>query len=215
MQVVTLCSGGLDSVVLAHFIAACGFTQVLLTFDYGQKGREELVCADYCADQLHTTQLRMPLVFPANPLTDTTQSVDGDDPRHWYVPNRNIVFLAHGYSVAASYGAKRVAIASEGGSDVGEIFLSPDDTEETLASYAAMQMLANKGMHTITLWRPFTILQKANVVLLGRVLGVDFTHTWSCYAQKPQHCGVCKGCLGRKIAFRDAGVPDHTEYCNV
>ena len=52
MKLVTLCSGGLDSVVLAHQLAANDVTQTLLFVNYGQKHIKEHFGAILCAEDL-------------------------------------------------------------------------------------------------------------------------------------------------------------------
>ena len=52
MRTIVICSGGLDSVSLAHIIAARGDLSCLVSFDYGQRHRKELDFAAACARRL-------------------------------------------------------------------------------------------------------------------------------------------------------------------
>ena len=49
MDTIVICSGGLDSVTLAHKVAAERRLSGLLSFDYGQRHVKELDCAARCA----------------------------------------------------------------------------------------------------------------------------------------------------------------------
>ena len=55
MDTIVICSGGLDSVSLAHKVAAEQRLQALLSFDYGQRHRKELDFAADCAGRLGVT----------------------------------------------------------------------------------------------------------------------------------------------------------------
>ncbi len=52
MKTIVICSGGLDSVSLAHKVAAEQELFGLLSFDYGQRHRKELDFAAACARHL-------------------------------------------------------------------------------------------------------------------------------------------------------------------
>ena len=49
MKTLVICSGGLDSVTLAHKVAAEQTLTRLVSFDYGQRHRKELDSAQACA----------------------------------------------------------------------------------------------------------------------------------------------------------------------
>ena len=58
----------------------------------------------------------------------------------------------------------------------------------------------------------FVAMNKAAIVRRGAELGVDFSHTWSCYKGGEIHCGTCGTCVERREAFLIAGIPDPTAY---
>jgi 7-cyano-7-deazaguanine synthase len=41
---------------------------------------------------------------------------------------------------------------------------------------------------------------------------VPFEVTWSCYWDRPIHCGTCVSCRERREAFAKVGVEDPVEY---
>lgn len=52
MKTTVICSGGLDSVSLAHMVASEHQLTRLVSFDYGQRHRKELDFAALCAKRL-------------------------------------------------------------------------------------------------------------------------------------------------------------------
>ena len=52
MKTIVICSGGLDSVSLAHMVAQEHELTRLVSFDYGQRHRKELDYAALCAQRL-------------------------------------------------------------------------------------------------------------------------------------------------------------------
>jgi 7-cyano-7-deazaguanine synthase len=60
---------------------------------------------------------------------------------------------------------------------------------------------------------PFSSLDKADVIGLGRSLGVPLGETLSCMQPRGGlHCGRCSKCRERVVAFGEAGGQDPTVY---
>jgi 7-cyano-7-deazaguanine synthase len=61
---------------------------------------------------------------------------------------------------------------------------------------------------------PLLHLSKAEIIVRGSDLGVDYRMTHSCYdpAADGAACGTCDACRLRRDGFRSAGVPDPTRY---
>ncbi len=57
-------------------------------------------------------------------------------------------------------------------------------------------------------------MTKAQIILKGTALGVDYSITHSCYDPLPSGaaCGVCDSCILRMKGFLEAGVEDPTRY---
>ena len=221
-SLVCLVSGGLDSVVLAHVLAAEGREIVMLSADYGQRHRRELDHAASAAARLgarhHVADLSgIGALLHGSALTDP--AVDVPDGHYaeasmvsTVVPNRNAIILSLAVGLAVAEGAAGVAYAAHG----GDHFIYPDCRPEFVASFAQTARLANDGLVVdgFDVLAPFLEMTKADVVRAGARLGVPFDDTWSCYRGGPQHCGRCGTCVERKEAFELAGVDDPTAYAD-
>jgi 7-cyano-7-deazaguanine synthase len=73
---------------------------------------------------------------------------------------------------------------------------------------------AVEGRMKISIRTPLIDMTKAEIILKGTELGVDYRLTHSCYDPDAQGraCGDCDSCLLRKKGFREAGIPDPTVY---
>ena len=59
---------------------------------------------------------------------------------------------------------------------------------------------------------PFWDTAKGDIVELGLASDWDVNDTWSCWDNKPFHCGVCPGCIDRKDGFAESKIDDPTTY---
>ncbi|MEI8244148.1 MAG: 7-cyano-7-deazaguanine synthase QueC [bacterium] len=212
MQFVVLISGGLDSTVALHDAAARGTVVLGLSFDYGSKhNARELPCAAWQCRKLGVPHRIVRLdfmngLFPSDLLQSGGAIPDGhyEDAgmRRTVVPFRNGIMLAIAAGVAESMGAQALVIAAHGGDHA----IYPDCRESFLAPMAgAIRAGTYAG---ISLERPFVSLKKQALVRRGVALGVDFSHTWSCYKGGAHPCGTCGTCVERKEAFALAEVED-------
>ena len=121
MRTLVICSGGLDSVSLAHIIAARGELAGLVSFDYGQRHRKELDFAAACAHRLGVSHRVIDMrgigaALSGSALTDDIDVPDGhyaeDTMKITVVPNRNAIMLTIAYGIAAATGAGAVATAA-------------------------------------------------------------------------------------------------------
>jgi 7-cyano-7-deazaguanine synthase len=67
-----------------------------------------------------------------------------------------------------------------------------------------------EGRLRIRIHTPLIRLSKAEIVKLGRDLGLDFGLTHSCYDPDAagRSCGECDSCLLRRKGFEEAGIAD-------
>ncbi|MCC6598627.1 MAG: 7-cyano-7-deazaguanine synthase QueC [Alphaproteobacteria bacterium] len=219
MKTIVICSGGLDSIILAHKIARERDLAGLVSFDYGQRHKKELHYARACAASLGVPFDLIDItgvgkVLTGSALTDDVTVPDGhyaeETMKITIVPNRNAIMLSIAYGIAASRKAQAVATAVHG----GDHFIYPDCRPEFITAFEGMQNQALAGYATISLYTPFLSKTKADIAAEGAVLGVNFAQTWSCYKGGDIHCGRCGTCVERREAFDLSGVADPTEYAD-
>jgi len=222
---VVLLSGGLDSATVLAVAISQGFRCHCLSFDYGQRHRSELRAAAAVAKHLGATEhvvMSLDLrAFGGSALTadidvpkDRSGSSMGDGIPVTYVPARNLIFL----SIAMGLAEVRRA---------GDIFIGvnavdysgyPDCRPEFVESFQRTANLATKvgvdalgaGRLGLRIEAPLVNLSKAQIIRLGRGLGVDYSLTHSCYDPDPsgQPCGRCDSCVLRREGFAAAGMND-------
>lgn len=217
MKTLVICSGGLDSVSLAHMVAAEHELRSLLSFDYGQRHRKELDYAVACAERLKVPHRTIDIreigrCLSGSALTDDLDVPDGhyaeETMRVTVVPNRNAIMLAIAFGVAAAQKVDAVATAVHG----GDHFIYPDCRPGFINAFQVMQRHALEGYADITLYAPYVNIPKAGIVTNGAKYNTPFAETWSCYKGGARHCGRCGTCVERREAFHLAGIEDPTDY---
>lgn len=217
MKCLVICSGGLDSVSLAHKVAAEHELVGLLSFDYGQRHRKELDFAAACAARLNVPHRIVDIrdigrSLGGSALTDDIDVPDGhyaeDSMKITVVPNRNAIMLAIAFGMAAAQKADAVATAVHG----GDHFIYPDCRPGFINAFQTMQNHALEGYADIRLYTPYVTVSKADIVTDGARHGTPFAATWSCYKGGERHCGRCGTCVERREAFHLAGQDDPTDY---
>lgn len=221
---VVLLSGGLDSTVLLHYVARRLGRRPLyaLSFQYGQKHGCELAMARWQAEHLPamTGHTIIELDFYPGLVAGSSALVGAGAPvpelrelppearrqPPTYVPNRNLTLLALAAAAAEARGCAEVYYGAQAQDEYGYW----DCTEEFLTRVNAV--LALNRRTPVRVLAPFVDWPKSREVGLGLELGVDFSHTWSCYRGGAVHCGRCPTCVERRTAFRAAGVADPTVY---
>lgn len=219
MKTIVICSGGLDSVSLAHMVAGEQELTRLVSFDYGQRHRKELDYAAMCAERLAVPHDIIDLrgigaALTGSALTDDIDVPDGhyaeENMRVTVVPNRNAIMLTVAFGLAAARGDQAVAAAVHG----GDHFIYPDCRPAFTTAFETMQKAALDGYADISLFTPFVHRTKADIVTTGAGYNTPFELTWSCYKGGNDHCGRCGTCVERREAFHLAGVADPTSYAD-
>lgn len=219
MKVITLVSGGMDSVTALYQSSNEHDLIEGLSFHYGSKHNDkELPLAKWHCDKLGISHTVIRLDFMAELFTSDLLKSGGAIPDGHYeeqtmkqtvVPFRNGIMLSIAAGLAESRNAEGLVIAAHSGDhaiypDCRESFMQAIADAMRLGTYAGIQLL-----------RPFISTDKAGIASLGQSLGVDYAMTWSCYKGDDIHCGTCGTCVERREAFLLAGVLDPTQYLSV
>lgn len=193
MSIVTLVSGGLDSLLVACLAKEEGLTQYPLFIDYGQRARDR----EFAACLQGMAQLGLPQPATADfagygqlirsGLTDTNQRVFEDA----YTPGRNMLFLLAGAAYAIQVGADAVSI----GLLHEDTSLFPDQTGAFLQSAEATLALA--VAKSVRVLAPLASFHKKDVVRLAGEKGL--TGSYSCHLGGAEPCGACIAC--REFVF--------------
>jgi 7-cyano-7-deazaguanine synthase len=121
-----------------------------------------------------------------------------------FLPGRNVLLLSKALLWCHLRGVAAVALAPL------ESNPFPDATPGFFRAYEAVVNQAVGGRVRVRL--PYLGLRKTDVLHRGRRLPLEWT--WSCIRPQPGPgpCGACNKCAERRRGFRDAGLPDPTDY---
>lgn len=218
-----LLSGGIDSTVLLHYVVRRLRRHPVhaLSFDYGQRHRRELACAQFQARAAGAAEHHViDTAFLGALLSGGSALLAGgaDVPSleeipekarnqpSTYVPNRNMMLLAMAAAYAEAHHIRTVFYGAQAQDEYGYWDCTADFLERLNAVFAL-----NRGT-PVCIEAPFVNRTKAENVRLGGELAVDFAHTWSCYRGEETACGVCPTCVERRNAFSAAGAQDPIHY---
>jgi 7-cyano-7-deazaguanine synthase len=218
---VLLLSGGLDSATCLAIARSEGFDVHALTVSYGQRHTREVDQARALARLLGAASHRV-LPMDLRPIGGSSLTselavqkdrVDDGGIPATYVPARNTVFLA------LALGLAEVVQASDLFIGVNAVDYSgyPDCRPEFVRAFESLANVATRaGVQgtRFTIHAPLLSLSKAQIILRGVELGVDYAQTHSCYdpAADGGACGRCDSCRLRRKGFEEAGVADPTRY---
>ena len=225
-KAVVLLSGGLDSATTLAIAGSVGFKLFALTFLYGQRHQREIEAAKKVACSLGVVEHRIIDIdlarFGGSALTDPAIEIPKDRPDlhtstnipPTYVPARNTIFLSYALAWAETLGAFDIfigvnAIDYSGYPDCRREFIEAFEKTANLATAASVEGRGQYRIHT-----PLIKMTKAQIILTGSKLGVDFSLTHSCYDPDKQgrSCGRCDSCRLRLKGFAEAGLKDPLEY---
>jgi 7-cyano-7-deazaguanine synthase len=219
MKAVCLISGGMDSATLAYLARDEGYDLICLHFNYGQRTeRKERASARKIAGLLDAedfieVDLAYLARFGGSSLTDQRLAVDRHrDARvgipNTYVPFRNANLLSIATSCAEARGAAAIFIGVQS-QDYGGY---PDCRPQFIEAFQRAVDTGTRDETRITIMAPFLNMTKQDILSLGRTLGVQYQHTWSCYQNEEKACGVCGACYFRRAAFEALGMKDPVPY---
>ena len=221
-KAIAVLSGGLDCTV-ASSVYAKDYDIHAITFNYGQKAfKQELKASKEICKKMGFDHSVIDLPWLAKISTSTLNTsedipeVDADDLDDFeksketassvWVPARNTVFTAIAASYAESIGAEIIIV----GWDKEEATTFPDNSKEYLESFNELFEVGSPI--DIEIKAPAIDLDKDEIVKLGAEVSAPMELSYSCYAGREKHCGVCESCMRRKRAFKKLKIEDITEY---
>lgn len=218
-QCLVLLSGGLDSATVLN-IALKEFEVIAISFDYGQRHKFEISAANQIAKE---AKIPFKLIkidlgqFGNSALTDNievpkNQEIGKEIPIT-YVPVRNTIFLSYALAFAEVNNIFDIFI----GVNALDYSGYPDCRPEFIEAFEKMANEATKfsqGEQKIKIHTPLINLTKAEIIIEGSKLNVNYAITHSCYDPSVDglSCGTCDACILRIEGFKTAGIIDPTRY---
>jgi 7-cyano-7-deazaguanine synthase len=214
---VVLLSGGLDSSTCLALAKSQGFACHALSFDYGQRQRQELAAAQAVAQAVGVASHRI-LNLDMRAIGGSALTSDIAVPKHrsadeigqgipvTYVPARNTIFLSYALGLAEVLKANDIfigvnALDYSGYPDCRPAFIQAFQHMANLATAAGVSGQAPMTIHT-----PLIDMTKAQIVKTAMGLGLNIDMTFSCYDPTPtgEPCGACDACLLRAKGMAEA-----------
>jgi len=214
---VVLLSGGLDSSTCLALAKSQGYDCHALSFDYGQRQRQELAAAQSVAQTIGVASHRI-LNLDMRAIGGSALTSDMAVPKHrsaeeigqgipvTYVPARNTIFLSYALGLAEVLKANDIfigvnALDYSGYPDCRPAFIKAFQTMANLATAAGVS-----GQSPMTIHTPLIDMTKAQIVRTALDLGLDIDMTFSCYDPTPagEPCGACDACLLRAKGISEA-----------
>jgi len=217
VRLVTLLSGGLDSVVATSSANREHEIVLALTFDYGQYAApREIAAAQQIAQALDIEHSVIVLPWlgqithsalvadegqipPAAPQSLDDPQAEAAMAQAVWVPNRNGIFL----NIAAGYCEALDCAGIVCGFNAEEAESFPDNSPEFIE--AAEQCFAYSTQHGLQVISPTVELTKPQIVKLGYEIGAPLHLIWSCYRGGDSHCWRCPSCVRLRRALESSG----------
>lgn len=218
-KAVIIASGGMDSTTLLYDISRQGYEVFALSVNYNQRHAKELEFIKKTCKKLNISHKVVDLSILGKELLASSVliSKEIDVPEGDYkeenmkvtvVPNRNMILLSLAVGYAISVGASKVFY----GAHAGDHTIYPDCRREFVDAMKRAIRLAD--WQSVEVEAPYLDLDKGDIAIKGKSLGVDYSLTWSCYKGSEKACGKCGACRERLAAFQKAKMTDPLEYQN-
>jgi len=217
-RALVICSGGLDSVVVATKMVYDGYDVKLLHFRYGSRaeGPEVRAVSDVAeALGVDVRYFDLPIYSPEDsPLLQKDSKIAGGEAgaefAHEWVPARNLVMLSIATAFAEAGGYDYIVL----GNNLEEAGAYPDNEPEFIDRFNDLLPFAVADGKKVRVLMPVGNLMKHEIVKLGHELGAPLDKTWSCYRAGERHCGTCGPCYMRRTAFAINDLPEVIPYAN-
>ncbi len=217
-KAVCIISGGMDSALSAALAKEEGYEIIALHFNYGQRTQSKelesfrLIADDLGAIERYEIDLPFFTQIGASALTDHTIQVPTEGIKPGvpitYVPFRNGIFLSIAAAIAEKHGAEAIVIGVVEEDSSGY----PDCKEQSILAMQEAINLGTKDETKITIKMPLVHMRKSQIVSKALEMGLDLSHTWSCYKREDLACGLCDSCRLRLAGFKQAGIKDPIAY---
>ena len=211
-KALVVCSGGLDSTVVAAKAIQEGYEVTLLHFLYSCRAEDKekqaiLDIAEYlkCEYMFVTTDM-FKNVIKGSPLTNTATTefadgVAGAEFAHEWIPARNLIMLSIATGIAESHGFGTIML----GNNLEESGAYPDNEMEFINRLNDVLPYAVAANKRVRIEMPVGNLMKHEIVKLGLGLNAPMHLTWSCYNSGDKECGNCGPCFMKHTAFKING----------
>lgn len=212
MKTIIVLSGGMDSTTLLYRLISEGKEVKAISFNYGQRHSRELEQAAITCRNLGVEHKVVDLGFMRELASNSALTSDSIEvPEGHYeaenmkttvVPNRNMIMasIAIGWAVNLDY--DEVAL----GVHAGDHAIYPDCRPEFIEALRHISALAN--FKSIGICAPYLFVDKGDIAIEGKELGVDYSTTHTCYKGEVVPCGKCGACQERAEAFTKAQAAD-------
>lgn len=220
-KALVVCSGGLDSTVVATEMKKKGYDVTLLHFMYKARAEsKEVEAVKKIAEALDCEALFVETeifknVIKHSRLTETKEDLvtegkgEASAELAWeWVPARNLIFLSIATGIAEGYGFDIIAL----GNNLEEAGAYPDNEMIFVNKFAEVLPYATNLQKRVTIQMPVGNLMKHEIVKKALELEAPIQYSWSCYNGTDKHCGTCGPCYMRRNAFKMLGQEDMIEY---
>lgn len=207
-------SGGMDSTTMLYDFKDQIAAAVNFSYGSNHNMRERLCAREHCR-RLGIELIEIDLDFIRRYFNSSLLqgadaipegNYDEENMRSTVVPFRNGIMLSIAAGLAESLGLKSIMIANH----AGDHAIYPDCRRSFID---AMDIAVQAGTFAdITVFAPYTNLNKTQIALRGKRIGLDYSTTYSCYKGGEKHCGRCGTCVERREALAGAGIDDTTPY---
>ena len=217
-RAVCILSGGMDSTLASYIARNEGYEIIAVHFNYGQRTekRELKAFRDICEDLQIKEKYEIDIPFftqiGASALTDKSIDIPingvEDGVPITYVPFRNGIFLSIATAIAEKEKAQALYIGVVEEDSSGY----PDCTDTFIDKMTSAINEGTKDSTKLEIKTPLVHLMKNQIVEKSIELNVPLEHTWSCYKEEDEACGVCDSCRLRLNGFNLANTKDPIAY---
>ena len=217
-KAICILSGGMDSTLASYIAKNDGYEIIAVHFNYGQRTeKRELqafrnICEDLKISEKYEIDIPFFTQIGASALTDDSIDIPIDGVEEGvpvtYVPFRNGIFLSITAAIAEKENAEAMYIGVVQEDSSGY----PDCTDEFIENITKAINEGTKDSTKIEIKTPLVHLTKSQIVTKALELNVPLKHTWSCYKEEDEACGVCDSCRLRLNGFKLANTTDPIPY---